>query len=352
MDSTNVRRAFCAFGCALAVSQALIGPPARAQPTVVTTVEPARRDFALSSTQPGTAEAFHEADLGAKVSGEVSELLVDIGTRVRAGQVLARITVPELIQSRNAAIAEVAALESEHERIAMLVERNSMTRAALTESQSRVDMARARQAEVEAELAYATIEAPFDGVVTARTIDPGDMVYQASSPKGGDQPLLRVARLDVIRVKAFVPERAAAWVDIGDAATVTFDAVVGTAFSGTVSRIAEALDPGTRTMLVEIDLDNAAGRIRPGYFGETRILLESREQALAIPAAALRLDGGDAAVFVVAADGTARQVGVAVGVVEGDWVEITGGLTGTERVVTGAAVRQLRDGAPVTVAGR
>lgn len=350
MDSTNGRRALRVIGCLLAVGQAFVGAPVIAQSTVVTTVEPVRRDFALSSTQPGTAEAFHEADLGAKVSGQVTELLVDIGTRVLAGQVLARIAVPELIQARNAAVAEVAARESEHVRIAMLVERNSMTRAALTESQSRLDMARARQAEVEAELGFATIEAPFDGVVTARTIDPGDMVYQASSPKGGDQPLLRVARLDVIRVKAFVPERAAAWVDIGDAATVSFDAIVGMGFPGTVSRIAGALDPGTRTMLVEIDLDNASGRIRPGYFGQTRILLESRAQALAIPAAALRLDGGDAAVFVVPADGTVRQVGVAVGVIDGDWAEITGGLTGSERIVTGAAVRQLRDGAPVTVA--
>jgi RND family efflux transporter MFP subunit len=350
MDSTNVRRALCVFGCVLAVGQTLVGEAARAQSAVVTTVEPARRDFALRSTQPGTAEAFHEADLGAKVSGEVTELLVDIGTRVRAGQVLARIAVPELMQARNAVIAEVAALESEHARIAMLVERNSMTRAALTESQSRLDMARAGQAEVEAELGYATIKAPFAGVVTARTIDPGDMVYEASSPKGGDQPLLRVARLDVIRVKTFLPERAAAWVDIGDTATVSFDAIVGMEFSGAVSRIAGVLDPGTRTMLVEIDLDNASGRIRPGYFGETRILLESRSQALAVPAAALRLDGGNAAVFVVAADGTVRQAGVAVGVIDGDWAEITGGLTGTERIVTGAAVRQLRDGAPVTVA--
>jgi RND family efflux transporter MFP subunit len=352
MESTNRRRLVRCCGCALVGIFAVSAATAFAQSTAVTTVTPARRDFTLISTQPGTAEAFFEADLGARVSGYVSELLVDIGTRVRDGQVLARITVPDLVQARNAAMAEVAAIESEHERIAVLVERNSMTRAALTESQSRLDMARARQAEIEAELSFATIEAPFDGVVTARTIDPGDIVYQASSPKGGDQPLLRVARVDVIRVKTFVPERAAAWVNVGDPATVTFDAIAGTAFTGAVTRIAETLDPGTRTMLVEVDLDNAAGRIRPGYFGQTRIVLETRTQVLAVPAAALRTDEGMAAVFVVAPDSTARRVEVAVGVADGDSVEITSGLSGTERIVTGPAVRQLSDGAAVTVAAR
>jgi RND family efflux transporter MFP subunit len=349
MESANLRHVLRLCGSALAGVVAFSAVTAAAQSTAVATVVPARRDFTLVSTQPGTAEAFFEADLGARVTGHVTELLVDIGTRVRDGQVLARIDVPDLTQARNAAMAEVAALESEHERIAVLVERNSMTRAALTESQSRLDMARARQAEIEAELSYGTIAAPFNGVVTARTIDPGDIVYQASSPKGGDQPLLRVARVDVIRVKTFVPERAAAWVNVGDPVTVTFDAIAGTAFTGAVTRIAETLDPATRTMQVEIDLDNAAGRIRPGYFGQTRIVLETRTQVLAVPSAALRIDDGMAAVFVVASDGTAKRVAVTLGVADGDAVEITDGLSGTEHIVTGPAVRQLRDGAAVTV---
>lgn len=325
----------------------LMATPAFCQ-IAVTVVTPERRDFELSSTQPGTAEAFYEADLGARVSGYVSELLVDIGSTVTAGQALARITVPEMIQERNAAVAEVGALQSEHARIAMLVERNSMTRAALTEAQGRLDMARARQAQIEAEMSFATIEAPFAGVVTLRTIDPGDMVYQASSPKGGDQPLLRVAKRDVIRVKVYVPERASAWVDVGDPATVEFGALAGILFSGEISRISETLDPGTRTMLVEIDLDNADGRIRPGYYGQTRIRLEQRTDALAIPAAALRTDGG-AAVYAVGQDGTARRVPVSVGVVDSGWVEITQGLSGGERLVTGAALAQIADGVAVRV---
>ncbi len=165
-----------------------------------------RRDFVSETTQPATAEAFFEADLGAKVTGHVSELAVDIGARVKAGQTLARISVPELVEARNAAAADVTALRSARERTAALVEHKSVTERALVEAQTRLDAAIARQAGAEAELDYTLIKAPFDGVVTLRTIDPGDMVYQASSPKGKAEPLLRVAKLDVIRVKTFVPE--------------------------------------------------------------------------------------------------------------------------------------------------
>jgi RND family efflux transporter MFP subunit len=240
-----------------------------------------RRDAEPSSTQPGTAEAFYEADLGAKVSGFVSELNVDIGAHVEAGQVLARIAVPELTQARNAARARVAALESEHERTAMLVARSSMTQRALDEAKSRLETAIAEQAEIEARMQYAVIEAPFAGIVTSRTIDPGDMVYEASSPKGSDEPLLRVAKIDVIRVKTYVPESEAALVVVGDQATIVFDALPGTTFASQVARISGSLDPGTRTMLVEIDLPNDDGRIRPGYYGRTHIVLGSAGTAAA-----------------------------------------------------------------------
>jgi RND family efflux transporter MFP subunit len=326
----------------------LFGTLAWGQPTSVNVVEPQRRDFELVSTQPGTAEAFYEADLGAKVSGYVSELLVDIGDRVSAGQVLARIAVPELIQARSAAAAMVSALASEQERIAMLAERNSVTQKTLTEAKSRLEAARAKQAEVEAQMAYATIGSPFDGVVTSRTIDPGDMVYEASSPKGSDQPLLRVAKVDVIRVKTYVPERESAWVDVGDAATVAFDAVPGRVFAGKVTRASQALDPATRTMLVEIDLPNADGHIRPGYYGQTSIVLEQREHALALPSAAVRFDGGSPFVYVVAAGDAAQRTPVEIGLDNAGWLEITSGLSGGERVVTGDA-GALTDGAPVRV---
>ncbi|HZF31606.1 MAG TPA: efflux RND transporter periplasmic adaptor subunit [Gammaproteobacteria bacterium] len=312
----------------------------------VPVVQPERRAMARVSSQPATAEALHEADLGSKVSGEVTELDVDIGSRVKAGQVLARMAVPELIQARNAAAAQVAALRSAYERTAALAERNSVTQKSLAEAKARLDGAIAAEAEAQAQMGYATIQAPFDGVVTLRAIDRGDMVYQAGSPKGSGQPLLRIAQVDVIRVKTYVPERDSIWVDAGDPATVAFEALPGTTFQGKVARLSGALDPATRTMLVEIDLPNADGRIRPGFYGRTEIALERREGALALPSDAVRTDGGNAYVYVVGADDTVRRTAVSIGLQDAGWVEIAGGLTGNERVVAGAAAR-LADGAAV-----
>jgi RND family efflux transporter MFP subunit len=332
----------------VAVSVGLAGDAAAQQPVAVRVIAPAPHDFALSSTQPGTAEAFYEADLGAKVSGFVSELLVDVGSRVQQGQVLARLAVPELVAERAAARAQVAALRSEHERTQMLAARNSVTQKALAEATSRLDAAIAAEAELDAQIAYATIEAPFAGIVTARAIDPGDMVHQASSPKGSGEPLLKVARLDVIRVKTYVPEREAVWADVGDAASISFDALSGQVFAGTVARLSGAIDPATRTMLVEIDLQNADGRIRPGLYGQVRLALEERRGAPALPVDAVQF-GQDGAVVLVAAGDVARRKIVQTGLSAGGWVEILEGLGADERVVVGAPAG-LSDGAALRIA--
>ncbi len=320
------------------------------QPVAVRVVQPERRDFVRDSMQPATAEAFFEADLGAKVSGHVTELNVDIGTRVKAGQTLARISVPELVQARNAAAADVTALRSARERTAALVERKSVTERALIEAENRLDAAIARQGEAEAQIEYTLIKAPFDGVVTLRTIDPGDMVYQASSPKGKAEPLLRVAKVDVIRVKTFVPERDSVWANPGDAATVTFEALPGRAFTGAVARVAGVLDPATRTMLVEIDLQNADGAIRPGLYGQTRIALEAHAHALALPSAAVRMGDGGAYVLVAAPGDSVHRKNVALGLVDAQWTEIASGLDENDRVAVAPAGASLADGAQVRIA--
>jgi membrane fusion protein (multidrug efflux system) len=321
---------------------------ASAQPAPVRLIQPSRRDLARETVQPATAEAFFEANLGAKVSGYVTELRVDIGARVKTGQTLAKIAVPELIQARNAATADVTAQRSAYDRTVELAEHNSITQRAVTEAKGRLDTAIARQAQAEAELEYTTIEAPFDGTVTLRTIDPGDMVYQASSPKGKTEPLLRVARVDVIRVKTYVPELDSIWADVGDAATLTFEALPGRVFTSKIARVSGALDPATRTMLVEIDLPNADGALRPGLYGKARIALERHEHALVLPSSAVRIGDGGAQVFVVAGD-AARRKSVTLGLVDSQWSEITGGLDESDRVVADAATANLADGAQVRV---
>jgi multidrug efflux pump subunit AcrA (membrane-fusion protein) len=130
-----------------------------------------------------------------------------------------------------------------------------------------------------------------------------------------------------------------------------FDALPGKAFSGEVARTSGALDPGTRTMLVEVDLPNPDGAIRPGYYGQMRIELERREAALGLPSSALRFEAGSAFVYIVAAGDSARRVPIEIGLDSAGWVEVTHGLTGTERVVNGA-VGTLADGGQLRVVAR
>ena len=335
----------------IALGFALLPLPSPGQIPAVQVVTPQLHDFVQTSSQPGTAEAFYEADLGAKVSGHVEELLVDIGDQVSAGQVLARIAVPEMTENRNAIMADVSALESAYRREAELVERGSITERAAEETKNRLDAALARQHEAEAQMEYATIQAPFDGIVTQRTIDPGDMVYEATSPKGSDQPLLKVAQVDVIRVKTYLPEHETVWADIGDPATITFDALPGQVFSGQVARSSRSLDPSTRTMQVEIDLANPDGRILPGLYGRTEIVLETRRNTLALPATSVRFGEEGAYVYVIAGNGSAHSMSVEIGLDDGNWLEVTNGLSINDRVVDGM-VGSLVEGEQVRIVAR
>lgn len=314
----------------------------------VRVVIPQVREISRVASQPATTNPYYEADLGAQVSGFVQDLMVDIGDRVIAGQVLARIAVPDLRESVQAELANVAALESEFQRVAMLVERQSLTARAAEEARQRVDSARAELRRLEALNEYGVIRSPFDGIVTERNIDPGDAVFEARSPKGDDRPLMKVAAVDTIRVRTYVAEKDAVWLDVGDVANVVFDALPGQAFSGRVSRLAGVLDPATRSMATEIDIPNSEGTILPGLYGRVQIELENHPQAVVLPATAVRFDASGAYIYLVDAENRIRRRIVTVGLDDGNWLEIVSGVSDGERVIDGG-IGRLRDGETVNV---
>jgi RND family efflux transporter MFP subunit len=131
-------------------------------------------------------------------------------------------------------------------------------------------VAKADLERVAALLQYARIVAPFDGVVTQRTVSPGDL---AAPPRGRDAPLFTVARVDMVRVVVAVPDAHAARVRVGVDAAVRLDALPGQVFKGKVSRLAGALDPTKRTLRVEIDLPNRDGKLLPGVHGHVVLML-------------------------------------------------------------------------------
>lgn len=217
-------------------------------------------------------------------------------------------------------------------------------------AEAETDIARRELEELQALQEYTTLNAPFHGVVTQRNVDPGDLVRNiqtASDPSR--QPLFCIAQLDKLRVRVPVPENDAPGVNPGDKATLVLRALRGRPIEAQVARVARSLDPGTRTMLAEIDVPNPDGSLLPGMYAEATIVLEERADAILLPARAVRHDEqGRSYVYAVQPDDTIRIIDVVTGSDDGHHIEITSGLAGDERIVD-AQIGRLKDGQKVRV---
>lgn len=340
---------------------------------MVPTASVESRNLFLQTTQPVTAQAYHLAEFGSMVTGYLKEVSVDIGDRVTVGQALAKVAVPDLEQlhlSRQAQVRRVAtdikaaqarlsASKAEAERILALVSNGTVTSKAGDEATARLEAAQAelesaeaqlaaaeaRTAETKAMLDYATLKAPFDGVVVGRSVDPGDLVTAAGQAGADGKPLFQIARTDLLRVVTHLPERDAIHAQPGDPVTLQFDALPSREIESRIARVASALDPATQRMRVEIDLPNPDGKLPVGLFGRATITLDRREAALVIPSEALRPSAKGPLVYLVK-DGRVRHQSVGLGLDDGSWIEVTKGLAVGDLVVTGR-IDRLADGAAV-----
>jgi HlyD family secretion protein len=268
---------------------------------------------------PATIQAFFVTDLYAKVSGYVSQINNDIGDRVRKGQALAVIANPELqaqfdkaeaaVQQAAAAVevakrqitgmqADLALQEVTLRRQKELFAGKAATAQMLDETQAKhgisaanVEIGKAKLVSAEADLRaakadaekvqallqYNRITAPFDGVVTRRLVNPGDLVQAAISTR--TTPLFTIQQIDTVRVLADVPEWSAVGIHPGLASEVTLYGPGEIIFHGSVTRTATAMDPASRTMRVEIDLPNPDGTLRPGMYAKVTLRPEPRPTA-------------------------------------------------------------------------
>jgi HlyD family secretion protein len=291
----------------------------------------------------------------------------------------------------NKTTAQLTASKSEYDRVKDLVERQSVAKRLLDEALKSYEAAQAEKSSAEAEvlsaeanlnlarakaeasvamaavakattdetrreldeldelMKYATLTAPFAGVVIERHVDPGDLVRNIQATSGADGPLFVVAQIDPVRIRVAVPERDASLASIGDTANISLQALGGTVFEATVSRTAGALDESTRTMMVEIDVPNPDGNLLPGMFGQATINLEPAKSRIMLPANAIRFDEtGKSSVYVVNGSNQIDIIQVKTGLDTGEQIEITSGLTGSERVV-GPTLRRLKQGQKVRI---
>ncbi len=198
-------------------------------------------------------------------------------------------------------------------------------------AQSQTKVTEAKIARMRTLMGYASIRAPFDGIITDRWVDHGAFIRSAA--EGNTTPLVRIAKTDRVRIALDVPELDTPHVGRGTAAKIDVKALRGDAFAATVSRTAGAIDPETRTMRAEIDLDNKDGRLTPGMYALVVLTLDRKEHAMVVPSRALRADA-DATYVLVSANGVATAKPVKIGYDDGIWTEILSGLDDSDQIIT------------------
>lgn len=300
---------------------------------VVQVAKPVRQDVVATLRLPANIAPYQQATLFAKVSGYLKSVAVDKGDFVQTGQVLAVIDDPELDERYQQAQSEYEIKKVTYQRLSSVWKENPDVIAKQDVDVAEAAYLGAKHAleQLAATLDYTKVRAPFNGIVTARFVDPGVLIQAATSSATQAVPLFTVMDISTLRIYVNVPQEDAAFVKKGTHATIAFTDV-GKKVEATVTRSTVALDPGSRTMLAEIDVPNPGHAMSPGMFAEATLTLRQHKNALVVPPAALVSENSSKAVFVVAGN-VARKVLVTTDIDDGVWVEVTEGLTGSEDVV-------------------
>lgn len=319
---------------------------------------------------------YQETDVYAKESGYVQDLLVDYGSHVRKGQLMAQLDIPELaiqLKQDDAAIAnageavshaeheesrmqaQLVPLQAQYDRLARVSETRpglvaqqeiddaqgkslamaaqvESAKSALQSAQSQLDEAKAKKERDSALYDYSRITAPFDGVVTQRYANQGTLMQAGTSSSTQATPLVRLSEDDVFRLVIPVPETYVKYIRLGDPVEVRVTSL-DRVFTGTVKRFSEEVALDTRTMHTEVQVLNPNHVLMPGLYAEATLTLEHKQNALSLPLQAVSLANGKATVFLVNADNILEEREVVTGFQTADNIEIVSGLKLGDRVV-------------------
>ena len=292
----------------------------------------------------GTApiEAFAEADVVAKVAGEVRELLTEEGESVPEGTVLAKLDGDRLALELNESKARLDKLKSDFRRNVNLREKGLISEGDFDKLKYELEALEASYNLAKLELDYTSIRAPISGVVSRRFVRVGNTV------EIGD-PLFRVTSLDPLVAYLFVPEREYRRIETGKPVGIQVDALGDTTIFASVTRMSPVVDPETGTFKLTIEISDETRRIKPGMFARIGVVVDERKNALRIPRSALLEDDSTTSVYVVQ-DGVATQREVETGYSDRGMVEIVSGISEDERIVTVGQLG-LSEGATVSVIG-
>ena len=342
----------------------------------VVRVEP--HDIASTLKIAGEFKPFQNVDVHAKVAGYIRNINVDVGDRVRQGQTLAVLEVPELSAQLAGADAAVRRSQEEIRRAKSTVRRAQsvhsaahsayirLNEAATSRSglvaQQEIDDIQAKDLEAEAQVAtaeaeqaaaqqqfeiaqanqqqykalenYSRIVAPFTGVITNRYADTGALIQAGTSSSTQAMPVVRLAQTSKLRLVLSIPESIAPSIHLGDPVKVLVQAL-NRDIEGKVSRFADSLDQQTRTMETEIDFDNHSGLLIPGMYAETVLTMQARKNILTVPLTAVMRNGMDVAVRIVNDQNLIEERHIQLGSDDGTRAEVLAGLKQNDRVVIG-----------------
>lgn len=326
--------------------------------TLPTSVSTAVRAKSEPLNLPGTLQPLHEAVMYARSAGYVRRWYADIGAHVSAGEILATIEAPEVdqqVQEAQAqlkqATATLALAESDLNRWKSLAHDSAVSQqeldqktAAYQASAATANAQRANLQRLTSVQGYSRVTAPFAGVITARNVDVGTLVSPGTSGAGtGGAGLFRVSQTDTMRVYVNVPQSLVPSIHVGQSASISLSEQQGRTYTGRVARTSDALDPATRTLLVEVDVANTDHSLLSGSFVQVGLTTAGMQPAIVVPANALLVNGTGTQVIVIDDHNVAHYHKVTVGRDYGATVEILSGVDEGAIVALNPS-DQIRDG--------
>jgi RND family efflux transporter MFP subunit len=361
-----------------------------ADPPSVAVVKAVTGNLAQTLAVAAEFRPFQEIDIHAKVAGYLKSISVDVGDRVRVGERLAVLEVPELQdelrqdaagvkraeEDVNRAQADLERANSAHEvahvgatrlsgvlkvRPNLVAQQDideamgrdrvaeaqvATAKAALAAAQQGLEVSKASQQKTQTLWGYTEITAPFAGVITQRYADPGAMIQAGTSSQTQTMPVVRLSQNNRLRLVIPVPESTVALIHVGTPVDLNVQALHKT-FAGKVARFSERLDSDTRTMRVEVDVENPALELVPGMYATASIVLDSASDAVIVPVEALDHSEIKPQVFVIDSNQKVEVRAVTTGLETSDRVQIKNGISSGDLVVTGNRA-QLKPGLVVT----
>src|SRR5512146_2371768 len=326
----------------------------------VAVVSPAPEKSNQDLVLPSTLQAFKESPIYARTNGYLINWTRDIGSKVRAGELLARIDTPEVDQelmqaraARQQVTAQLQLAKTSAERWQNLRKSDAVSQQEADTQVSGYQQAQANVAAADANVrrleqleSFKNVYAPFSGVITKRNVDPGALI-NAGAAAGHE--MFDLAEVDPIRVFVTVPQAYAYLMKLGTLAVIELQEMPGQKFTGKIARTAEAIDPGTRTLLTEVDVPNKDGRLLPGAYAQVHFRIDNQVQRFTVPVNAMLFRSEGAQVAVVGKDGKVQLRKITIGRDYGASLEVIEAVEPSDKIIINPS-DSLESGQPVNIA--